>query len=359
MASTAPAHWADYSTLSRMQPGDRIASPAASGMPYIASWPRRTHHADLFIDAMLGVNSPTPKEEQTGFYGLVRREDKNKGLSGEIKSSGWKFHISVHPEDVPLAWNSIAPYIQQENIGMAKVATAKTAAEHASATDVDTGLRNPQQGKMLVLYAAKTIDGKPGQTPQDWQRIINGVEKRLAEAGVRPGPEVLTDRAVPGSQYSYYRSSKMDKLLENAFREVRDANIEPVIDYFMKEAPRLMGSTFNGQDAAFDNALQHYIDNLPPREAVLLPRGQMRSIIKMQLASSGSGLNDADIEAVIPKVNAELDEIRFALLNLPPERRFKLPSEPDPYAALHIENPHILKAEQERKTKDRGIIERK
>lgn len=350
MASSAPAHWARYETFKTMSPGDRIASPPSAPLPYFAGWPRRKSRGNYILDEIFGTKTALPKSDGSGFFGFVRRASDDGSLSGETKSGGWKFHLSIHPDDIPLAWDSIVPLIEKEGIGGVKFATPGTAAEHSIAIDEESGLPNPQLGKMIVLYTNKEIDGKPAHTPKDWQRILQSIEQQLAEAGVRPGPEVATDRPVPGSQYTYYRSSSVDRALEKAFVELKDANLEPAIAH----AAQQFTPQFQGDNHGLDRAIEEYIEHLPPKEKVMLPRQQRQEILRQHIPLE-AGFTPKDIEAITPDINAELDEIRHAILKLPREKRHKLPSEQDIYADIRIENPHMLRAEQQRQARHRGI----
>jgi hypothetical protein len=350
-----PKNWASYENLLPLAAGQVIESPAGSPLPYIAGLSRDKRKA---VDELFGLKTSVPVDKEGFFYSFNRLppEGEETRTRDFIKNSGWKFHISVHPDDVPLAWNSIVDYLQQEGVASAKVASAITAREHHLLTDPDSGKKNPQAGKMIVLYAAETIAGQDAHSAGDWQRIINGVEERLAKVGVRPGHEVITDKPVKGSMYSYYRSDRITKLMEKAFKEMKEGNTDQLIEHFIRNAKTIMGPAYKADyDAAYDAALDAFVDKPPPTLSVLLEQEKCKEIAMKHLDPAQTGLTEADIAALLPKITAELQQSRLSLIELPPEKRYKLPVEEDRFATLHIESPHQLQALQRQGEKGRGI----
>lgn len=354
-------NWASYEKLLKLAAGDAIESPPGNPLPYIIGRSRPKSGGGLLARMLGEPAQPAPQQEEGFFYNFNRLPpDPDKQSSREfIKGGQWKFHISVHPDDVKLAWNSMVEYLQQEGVAIAKVASAATAAEHALPTDPDSGKKNPQAGKMIVLYVADEIGGQPAHSAEDWQRIINGVEERLAAAGVRPGAEVITDRAVPGSLYSYYRSDRVTDLMKKAFKQMEDANEEVRGEHFVANARSIMGAKFKEEfDAAYEEAFIEHTVNPPPKTPVTAPPEKLKAIAMQHLDPAQTGFTETDIEAMLPKISAELKETRLSLIELPPEKRYKLPSEEDRFAQLHIDNPHSLRAAQEKGEKARAISQK-
>ncbi|HYM29740.1 MAG TPA: hypothetical protein VEU47_00480, partial [Candidatus Cybelea sp.] len=112
---------------------------------------------------------------------------------GGKSQTDWKVHLSVDPQDVPRAWNIVADELQNRLGQRAKVMNPDSISTHAGP--------GPQQGKQIVIY-----DAARGFPAQDWQSLLDAIEKRFSETGIRPGLPVNYDRPVPGSQYSFYRN---------------------------------------------------------------------------------------------------------------------------------------------------------
>jgi len=122
----------------------------------------------------------------TAFYFLHNEPGPDRG-------TGWKFHISVDGADVPKAWDAVADYLLDNNIGPCKVVNPTYAERFSDPA-------NRQAGKMITVYdfGANT----------DWQRCMQDIENILAKEGVRPGKEVQGDKAINGSRYLSYRNDR-------------------------------------------------------------------------------------------------------------------------------------------------------
>lgn len=110
--------------------------------------------------------------------------------------AAWKFHMSVHGDDVVKAWNIAAPIIMQDGPDhVAKVVTPKAAKDFANP-------ENPQAGKMITLY---TFDQR---TPEEYMALLQKIEKAFRDEGIRPGADVHGDRKVQNSGYAFYRNQE-------------------------------------------------------------------------------------------------------------------------------------------------------
>jgi|GEM_PF-5212695 len=358
---TESQNWAPYQTIVKFAKGEQLESPVGNPYRYLAG------RSGGKKKGLLGDFFPPSERSdplEAGYINLNRvpPEGGEVPIGEYVKNSDWKIHISVHPDDVPLAWDSVNTYLQQENISAAKIANAKTAEGHADPMHHESGKKNPQLGKMMVLYVDDTIGSKVVHTDKDWQRILNGVEQRLAKAGVRPGEAVATDKAVEGSMYSYYRSDQITMLMDKAYAGIKEQNELIHIGELMESEKKRLGPDFSKtekfgtpEEQAFNAAVLDIMENAPPREKVAVAREDMLDFLQSNMYEAISGFKKAELEVLIPDMNADLKWSRLKLLDLPPEQRYKLPIENDRLAGLHIEQPNILRAVQEKAVKDRGI----
>ena len=112
---------------------------------------------------------------------------------GDPKHNGWKFHLSVHPDDVPRAWDLMHEDVIKHEL------TAKVTSPDASRKFGDDTY--PQKGKMITMYDDTS-------RPRDWQTVLQNIEHKFQESGIRPGPQVNIDRPVRGSSYASYRNDQ-------------------------------------------------------------------------------------------------------------------------------------------------------
>jgi len=144
--------------------------------------------------------APSPAQLPSGYKmeweplaGKSWMQLSQKGLA-EDSQTGWKFHISVHPQDLPKAWGLIADYMPEAGIQKAKVAGPKNVAKFSDPA-------HEQSGKMIVLYDT----GTPG-----WDNRMRDIENILKDNDIRPGSPVKGDRRIAGSRYGFYRNDGND-----------------------------------------------------------------------------------------------------------------------------------------------------
>lgn len=106
-----------------------------------------------------------------------------------------KMHISVPNDQVGKAWDAVVPQLAEQEM-MAKVVTEES----------KPGLKGDKAGKTIVVY----LDQATLDDPKKMNALINGVEGTLKENGITPGPKVVTDQPVKGSQYTHYRYGDTD-----------------------------------------------------------------------------------------------------------------------------------------------------
>ncbi|HVY12570.1 MAG TPA: hypothetical protein VHB73_03285 [Alphaproteobacteria bacterium] len=115
--------------------------------------------------------------------------DNGAAVRGEL--SGWKFHLTVQPADVPRATQIIGDIYQKYGLSTFKVAT-ETAQRIFSQRD------EGQAGKMFTLYDT-------GEGNQKWLSALQEIEARFNQENIHSCHPVQGDRALPGSRYAYYR----------------------------------------------------------------------------------------------------------------------------------------------------------
>jgi hypothetical protein len=128
-----------------------------------------------------------------GAWSLLYKQDAKK-----FEEAGWKFHLSVHPDDVSRAWNIIVDEMVNDGSvpqHAAKVARAKLISRFADPADA-------QAGKMIVIYTHANVD------PEHYQRLLERIERRLKADRIRSGPDVKRDRKIPGSAFIFYRNDR-------------------------------------------------------------------------------------------------------------------------------------------------------
>jgi hypothetical protein len=312
------SNWANYKSIRHLSPGKIVVAPNDSEYLYCA------------------VGSPAGYAQLQLLPGKSEQWPKNQPYS-EI--NGWKIHISVHPDDIALAWDNIVSYLQEEKI-LAKVAMPKSIKKLKLEIDPNTKKLNPQAGKMIVLYPCDAIGNKPAHTIEDWQRIINGIEQRLANAGVRKGKPVITDRPINRSLYCYYRNESITSIIEDFLNEIIKETLKAVEAKVRKEKPII------GKDK-----IAKYIEEMIKKDLVPIDSQVVDAAAQHYLIHFFS---QEDIMAMVPTTFAELSQPREALLKLPLHKRYKLNEDVDLYEGLHIESPHTLLATQQMKLKERG-----
>jgi hypothetical protein len=114
----------------------------------------------------------------------------SRRLGTDAKDTGWKFHVSVSPEDRQKAFEIILDEATKGKLGAFKVANEGTTASMADSEFI-------QRGKMFTLYY---------RGEGNFHELANNIDVRLEAAGVSPSEPVLNDMPVKGSRYMYYRN---------------------------------------------------------------------------------------------------------------------------------------------------------
>jgi hypothetical protein len=110
---------------------------------------------------------------------------------------GWKFHISVHPEDYERAWPIVAPILLDAQYGMCAF---KVFDLHF--------LDDPSHhcvGKQFVFYVLNDELDLPMESPEHIYLCLLLIEKILRAAKIRAGSSSAADLKIPGSRYASMR----------------------------------------------------------------------------------------------------------------------------------------------------------
>lgn len=112
------------------------------------------------------------------------------GYINRPEMTGWKFHISIAPEDMQKAFEIIYEEAKKAELHYFK-------ATNETLTQKWDDPNSSQRGKMFTIYDA----GEPG-----FGNFLKEIEQKMREAGIKPSHNVLGDKAVSGSQYMSYRN---------------------------------------------------------------------------------------------------------------------------------------------------------
>lgn len=107
--------------------------------------------------------------------------------------AGWKFHVAVHPDDLPKAWNIVADILNASLFPLSAV----VATPHTSERLVTGG----QPGKAIAINTTTRMG------PERFSMMMNQIHVKLHEADIRPYATPEGTRAVPGSPYLSYRNA--------------------------------------------------------------------------------------------------------------------------------------------------------
>lgn len=167
-------------------------------------WPK---DIDLVTPPHLAVNPWVEKyAENSGGYsvsfGAGARSLENRTFLRFIRPSpplppeanrldGWKFHVQVDRPHVEAALDALLPILSRHNIDQFKVWVGKSSAN------------DNQRRKVFTVYMDDRLHAMG-----DVEKMLAEIEVALRSMRARPCRPICNDRAVPGSQYIYYRSDR-------------------------------------------------------------------------------------------------------------------------------------------------------
>jgi hypothetical protein len=153
--------------------------------------------------------------DDKNFIGLARKDFST--ADHFANGDGWKFHLTIHPDDLPRAWDIVSGIVMRNNVGAAKVATPENAVKFHDP-------RCLEAGKQITIFG-------PGNL--SWADLMREIEIALRQNNIRPSVQSIEgDRTIPGSRYAGYRNDK-------AFRNLQPYRNPSFID---REEPGYVGS---------------------------------------------------------------------------------------------------------------------
>lgn len=120
----------------------------------------------------------------------LRLSTKNFDVEND---AGWKFHVAVHPDDLPKAWNIVAETLNASMFPLTAVVAKPETSERLN--------RAGQSGKAIAINTTTQM------SPDQFSMMMNQIHVKLHEAGIRPHGAPDGIRAVPGSPYLSYRNA--------------------------------------------------------------------------------------------------------------------------------------------------------
>lgn len=153
-----------------------------------------------------------PPESNAGYismcsgYGSVFKmvEQTSELFSLYGDSLGWKFHIAINDDvdedgcrsNLDEGWRIVCEVLTANNVFCFKVI----------AKGLEKELRNEQANKQITIYSNLNKE----KSTKDWDRILNEIERRLMENGIKPKLLQLgvedADQAIKGSKFITYRN---------------------------------------------------------------------------------------------------------------------------------------------------------
>jgi hypothetical protein len=233
------------------------------------------------------ANPQALSQTQQDGYSLIKSSSFFVASKDNViaQPTGWKFHVSVAPQDVPKAWGIVSDYLMSEGAGQFKVA-------HPDTTHDFSDPRHPQAGKIITVYDFD--DGK------DTGKLMQGIEDRLHSAGIRRGPAPHFDRPLAGSNYASYRNDRFDP----AYVQSKGGNVNGFADYHTLGAPELTALARQGMT----------------RDVLYNPSGAPDPFSGMQVSSSKEQAtrysSNPDIDTVRGHLDATLGEDAIVKLEL-------------------------------------------
>lgn len=195
---------------------------------------------------------------QDGYHaGLSKDKQRihiNPIIMEKDTSDGWKFHLSIKPEDLPKAWDAILEDIVKSGAS-AQVATP----DHSELLNMEAPINSPDQGRMITLQ---------GNNPQKMMDLAQTIEEKLIEEGIQPSQPALKAKAVEGSKFmSYSNEGPTKSFWESApkdpFKDLAiDGDQSLAEDTAYKEKHHAATRLFN--------LVQHnYEGNIPPNSCMI------------------------------------------------------------------------------------------
>ena len=109
---------------------------------------------------------------------------------------GWKFHLSINPDDTGRALDIVFDELSRQG--------------HNAPFKVVNDKKNREFGDPHSDGAGKNITIYSDDNHERLMKIMQSIEDRLQQERIMPGPQVKSDRPVPGSAYASYRNDEVN-----------------------------------------------------------------------------------------------------------------------------------------------------
>jgi hypothetical protein len=183
--------------------GIQVSAPAPSSTP---TQPQSMSYSELNKSYPNGTPNLSFGDYQmfgVGGHGKdtnVFAEFYKKGTQSNDEST-WKAHLSIDPNDLAKAWDTMTPLLEKHGITHFKVVRQNAVAHKGAGLHTDKGLTDEQRN--LGMRDLERVSGGMQVTvyiPEGQEKQIQGalkdIEKALKEAGVRPGTVDQSDRQI-------------------------------------------------------------------------------------------------------------------------------------------------------------------
>ncbi len=136
-----------------------------------------------------------------GFMSL-RTNECEESLRKNPNPLGWKFHISIDDEreNMIRAWDNLVPIFIKHRVNFIKLIRPEC--------HCDDEHSESERGRQFTIYIEQNLE----KNRDDWQSLINEITDKLVEQNIKPGYQNIIAKAIPGSNYFYYRNDKPQSL---------------------------------------------------------------------------------------------------------------------------------------------------
>jgi hypothetical protein len=104
--------------------------------------------------------------------------------------TGWKFHLSVHGDDVERAAEILLRIYDRHDATVFKVTSYEATPSHSSPGQFFSG-------NVFTLY---------DMGEKDWSQIVHEIERQFSKTGIRTGLALESSKKAPNCRYTYYRN---------------------------------------------------------------------------------------------------------------------------------------------------------
>ncbi|MGD9109094.1 MAG: pentapeptide repeat-containing protein [Gammaproteobacteria bacterium] len=124
--------------------------------------------------------------------------DMPRKISFPFSPSGWKFHISVHQDDLEKAWNIMKKDLLNEKNGVSSLKVMSWKEKEYSV-----------EGKQITIYVySNKTTGKLDKSVDSYRKLFSNIEKKLHKANIKPGKVPKIEPRLMSSKYTSMRNDR-------------------------------------------------------------------------------------------------------------------------------------------------------